>query len=450
MDVVSIGMLLSCALVAILLVLSRKESVSGLKGQYLRHSTIVILGYTVVHFQMHVDYLLGFVDSWDPYIWVNPEIVIKSLAVSVSGLIFFLIGYLGYKEKNASTNRQSDFKVYRINLIGFVSVILLVMYFYFANPLYLLGYYGAERLGVEAAYIVLLFKAVVFASLIQTARNLRVKDEKFVGFVSYVKANSFLINCVLLIYLASVMISGDRGPLMHFSIAYFACYMFVTRNKVNIVGLVTLVFIGAYFITSLGKVRSMDRGLPFSERFVESLSLESRFETRSVLPQTQELASSIRALHHTVNYIPSDHDYLYGRFQFQQVLSIFPFGNSIVQLIFEDNSYKYGGSSRFITWIILGDQPYMGHGSSVTSDFYFDFGLIGVLLGMFLFGYSIRFAEVKMYSSGLPTIFENSFFVVFISSAIYISRSTYLIEMKAVFFVFLILLFNQKVLNRSK
>src|SRR5690606_16033966 len=130
--------------------------------------------------------------------------------------------------------------------------------------------------------------------------------------------------------------------------------------------------------------------------------------------------TSIRALHHTVNHIPNQHDYLYGRFQLQQALSIIPFGNSFVQLIFEDNSYKYRGSSRFITWIILGDNPYMGHGSSVTSDFYFDFGLLGVLVGMFIFGYTMRYAEVAMYSQQLASLFTHAFFIVFLSSAIYL------------------------------
>jgi hypothetical protein len=245
------------------------------------------------------------------------------------------------------------------------------------------------------------------------------------------------------------MISGDRGPLIYFGIAYFSGYLFVTKTRLNLFKTFLILIAGALFITLLGKVRSLDRSLSFSERFTSSLQMESRFETASVLPQTQELATSIRALHHTLSHIPEQHDFLYGRFQFQQIMSMVPFGNTFVQIIFDDNSYKYGGSSRFVTWINQGNNPYMGDGSSVTSDFYFDFGFMGVIVGMFIFGYLMRFAELTMYSRGLPSLFSHAFFVGYLSSAIYISRSTFLIEMKLVFWIFLVLLLNQLIINRK-
>jgi len=450
MDTSSIGLLLSIAALAIIVFFTKKEKEINLKKQYLKHSTLVIFGFVVVHFQYHIDFLLGYINNFYPYIWVQNDIVVKALAVSVSGLLCFLIGYLWYKKKKSFQNsKQENNKVISIKLLSYLAAVLLAAYFYYANPLYLMGFYGAEDIGAEAAYIILVFKTVVFAVLIQTARNFKIKEIKFTNFLSYAKSNSLLINILIGVYLTSVLISGDRGPIIFFGIAYFGNYLFVSNKKLNIYKTVGILVLGAAFITILGKVRSLDRNLSFSERFSTSLQMDSRFETKSILPQTQELATSIRALHHTVNHIPNQHDYLYGRFQLQQALSIIPFGNSFVQLIFEDNSYKYRSSAHFITWIILGDNPYMGHGSSVTSDFYFDFGLLGVLVGMFIFGYVMRYAEVAMYSQQLPSLFTHAFFIVFLSSAIYISRSTFLIEMKAVVWTFFILFINQKFINKQ-
>ena len=39
---------------------------------------------------------------------------------------------------------------------------------------------------------------------------------------------------------------------------------------------------------------------------------------------TGELAGSIRALHHSVSSVPSDYDYMYGRFQVQQIVTVVP------------------------------------------------------------------------------------------------------------------------------
>ena len=130
-------------------------------------------------------------------------------------------------------------------------------------------------------------------------------------------------------------------------------------------------------------------------------------------------------------------------------MSMLPFGNSIVTLLYKDNDYKYGGSAKFITWINQGDKPWSGDGSSVTSDFYFDFGLLGVVIGMFVFGYTMRFAELTMYSISMPTLFAHAFFIGYLSSAVYISRSTYLLEMKTVVWIYFILYFNKFIINRK-
>jgi len=445
----NIVLLLLLAFFALLIFIFSKEKNTNLKGQYLKHSTVIIFGFSIVHFQFHIDYLLGNIPQSFLRIWVNPDIVIQALAVSVSGFIAFLIGYFSYNKIKSRYNKAKNENIIDTKFLVYTSALLLAAYFYFANPLYLLGYYGAERLGVEAQYIILLFKVLIFAILIQNARNFYLKGKSFSNFLDYCKSNGLFFNIIISIYLISVLISGDRGPLMYFSIAYFGNYLFVTKNKLNILKTLGLLILGAFFIMVLGKVRSLDRSLSFSDRFTESLNFESRFETKSFLPQTQELASSVRTLHHTLNHVPVNHDYLYGRFQFQQFMSMIPFGNNFVKLLFEDNSYKYGGSSRFITWINQGDNPYSGDGSSVTADFYFDFGLLGVIFGMFFFGYTMRYAELSMYSLNMPSYFAHSFFIGYLSSAIYISRSTYLIEMKSVFWIFLVLIINQRFINRK-
>lgn len=453
MEQKSIAILIGIVALSIFVFFFNKEKESNLKQQYLKHSTLVIFGFVIVHFQYHIDYLLGYVSQFYPYIWVDEQIVVKALSVSVIGLICFLIGYSFYGKSKTKIILQKNYKmnerVYSVKVMTYLATILLAAYFYYANPLYLMGFYGLESLGSEADYLILLFTIVVYAILIQTARNLKVKGVQFSNIFKYIKSNSLIVNILILIYLISVIISGNRAPIIFFVIAYFGNYLFVTKSKLSLYKTLGILIVGAIFITILGKARSLDRNLSFSERFSTSIQMESRFETKSILPQTQELATSIRALHHTMDHIPKHHNYLYGRFQFQQAISMIPFGNTLVRLVFKDNSYKYSGSAQFVTWINQGDYPYSGDGSSVTADFYFDFGILGVAIGMLVFGYTMRFAEITMYSQQIPTLFTHAFFIVFLSSAVYISRSTYLIEMKAVFWTFLILYFNQKFINRK-
>lgn len=452
MDPTIIGFLLFIAALAVGIFSTKEEKEDNLKKQYLKHSTILIISFSIVHFQYSIDFLLGNTDESNLYIWVRHDVVIKSLSLAVAGLISFLMGYLAYRNKSNFTKsaQQANTKNVSVRLLSYVAAILLGAYFYYANPLYLMGFYGSEDVGSEASYLILLFKAVAFAVLIQTAGNFQLQGEKASNFLTYVKSNNFLVNILIGIYLISVIISGDRGPILAFCVAYFGCYLYVTKHRFNIFKTVVLLLLGAIFVTLLGDIRSLDKEMSFSKRFSESLtSSGDRFSTESFLPQTQELASSIRTLHHTVGYIPESHDYLYGRFQLQQILVIVPFGSNIIRLIFDDTSYKYTASSRFVTWINKGDYPTSGDGTSIIADFYFDFGLIGVLLGMLIFGYIIRYAEISMYSRKSPSLFSQALFIVFLSSAVHIPRSTFLVEFKVVVWTFAVLYINQKINKKS-
>ncbi|GGH32322.1 hypothetical protein GCM10011418_45780 [Sphingobacterium alkalisoli] len=170
----------------------------------------------------------------------------------------------------------------------------------------------------------------------------------------------------------------------------------------------------------------------------------------SISPQTKELAGSVKTVHMAVSYVPDKHNYLFGRFQLQQILGIIPFGTMFKESLFEDNSYKYIGSAQFITWIDQGDSRFYGLGTSCIADFYMDLGLVGVVLGMFLFGYFIRFCELSFYTYDYLSISAHVFSVVYLAFSIYISRSTVLFNLKLCAFIIIVLFFNKYIINKSR
>ena len=436
------------AFISILLFAFKKEKVPALKGQFLKHSTLVIIGLVVVHFQYDIDYIIGNASVNDKYIWVDTNVVIKTLTLSVIGLLCFFLGYLSYKKRKKRTENQSIERVYNANFLLWVATFLLIGYFFTVNPLYLMGYYGVEQIGEEAGYIILFFKVVIFSIIIQNCRNIIVSGVIPASFKDYVKTQGLHLIILLGIYLLSVMISGDRGPLMAYGLAFISGYFFVTKKKLSLKQGLLFMFLGASVITILGYARTQDRSLSFNDKISESFNVDNRFDTESFLPQTQELATSVRALHAAVDYIPERHPYLYGRFQFQQLAVTLPFFSNFNPLLFEKQEYKYRSSSSFVTWINQGDNPYSGDGTTCIADFYFDFGIIGVIIGMYFFGFFIRFTEIKMYSLSMPTLFAHALLVVYLSDAIYISRSTVLIEIKAAVWIFIILVLNKHIFNK--
>lgn len=443
--------LLILAGILILDFIQKVDKFKDLKGYFFKHSTLFIFGFIIVHFQYLIDYLLGNTLMEDKNIWVNTSVVVKSLVLSIIALISFFLGYL-VKRKNKFEKLNVKSQVLRVKGLEVLALVFLTAYFYFINPLYFLGNYGIIDMGSESAYIIVLFEVVVVAIIIQNTRNLFIFGKTNISFKNFLLEQGWIINILIVIYLLSVILSGDRGPIMFFGLVLVGNYLFLTKRKIRLLRFIIFVFFGSFLISSLGEVRALNSYFSFTEKLnivIENKN-ENRFTTKSFFSTTQELATSVRCLHYSVYYVPKRHEFLLGRFQFQQVTSTVPFFSKFNNIIFSDNHFKYNGSPDFITWLNQGEFTYSGTGTSIVADFYLDFGLFGVVIGMFFFGFIISIAEQQMYSKLLPTLFMHGFFISYLASIIYISRSSVLIVLKSVVWVFLFLILNEFIFNKKR
>lgn len=449
MDKGMMTMLLGAAVVVLVLFFIHKEDLFRLRRHYLKHSILFLIGYVIVHFQYPLDFVLGNVPEDNLFIWVNRTIVVKSLFFSTIGLISFLWGYALFRtNKKAVVSRliTTDSPV-PTNLLVWLAAGLLVLYFFTVDPLYLIGHYGSVGMGATATYVILLFQVVIFGVLIQNIRNMKLAKIRPASFPEYVHRQGYFLLTLIIIYLLSVMLSGDRGPIITFSIAYVSGFYFVSRKKLSLTNAAVLFLVAAFIITILGITRSLDKNMSFTERVKEAVT-QSELGDPSVLPQTTELAGSIRTLHTVVDYVPDFHPHTLGRFQLQQLVSSIPFSSGLLSFLPESDHYRFKGPASFVTWIIQGDTPSSGAGTTSTADLYVEFGLIGILVGMFLFGYFIRFAEFSFYAPGLPALFLHILSFVYLSDALYISRSSILFGFRTVVWIYVVLLINKFVFTR--
>lgn len=443
-----VAILLVIVLLSVISFFLKKEPNPKLNKQYFKHSVFFLIGYLIVHFQYPLDYLVGNISGNDKFIWINQRIVVKSLFISTLGLISFLLGYVWNIKKGISHIKVRSYNVkYPIvntNFLLLLSTCFLLLYYVTLNPLYLKGYYGEMGMGATATYMALLFHISVYAYLIQNMINIKHSTSKNLTFFDYIKEQGFFILILISIYLISVMLSGDRGPIITFGVAYLAGYFYITKKKFSFKKLMLVGVIGAVFISILGITRSLDKNMPFNQRFKEGVMI-TREGNPSVIPFTTELAGSIRTLHSTVYYVPDTHPYTKGIFLFGNLSSAIPFSNSLVVKLFPSiNEYKYKSSASFNTWLVYGSNPPPGSGQGTTciADLYLDFGLIGVVIGMFLFGLLLRYLENVIYGNNTSNMFFFALSFVYLCDAFYISRSSILLGFRTVVWLYVILWLN--------
>jgi hypothetical protein len=420
--------------------------------QYFRHSLFILVGVLIVHFQYYVDLLMGNLSILDSSIWVNTNVINKAILLSSMGVISFFFGYISLNKKPVATTDS-----YKVSFVGtmflkFCGLAFLILYFYLANPIYFLGNYGIIDVGTEAAYVIALFEVCISAAIIQNTRNLLTFKKNFdLSPFEYLKYQGVLLNIILVIYLISVLVSGDRGAILFFILLYAGNYLFLTKRKIRLSILFLGVFLGSSFITYLGDLRTISGEYSFFNKIKILLNeeIDSRFATQSIIPQTQNLASSIRCLNFAVNHVPSKHDFLYGRFQFQQIMSSIPFSSTFNNFFFIESSIKYRSSADFITWIDQGDFPFSGNGTTVIADYYCDFGLIGVLFGLFIVGYSAKYSEFIMYSLKNVSLFKHTLSIIILASSFYLSRSSFFILFKFITWTYIFLVLNKNIFNKA-
>lgn len=425
------------------------DSNSLLRDRVVKHSHLLVLSVVIVNFQYPIDFVLGNSLSSDKAIWVEPAVTSKSLILSCIGLISFFIGYLAFSNSAKEILKKSKIEpIYNVVRLKIFAFLLLSIYFYTVNPLYLAGGYIFAEMGSSAKYAALALNACILALVVQVSRNCisKNKEKNEVKFLQYL--GSFGVPVLLLvgIYLTSVTISGDRGPIVTTVLAFLGGYLSVSGRRYSLPMVFVFIVFASFSMGLLGVARSFafDSELSFMDKVQAAYTAENDNAEQTISSFTKELAGSINTLHYAVDYIPKQHDFLFGKFQLEQLILAIPFASRIYYSFWDEAELrKYADISTFITWIAQGDYPSYGNGSSLFADFYVAAGVFGVITGMIFAGWLIRRAEYIMYSSQLTPLLWYIFSIVYFSLSIYIGRSSFFEGLKLVFLVFLFIYINR-------
>ena len=123
----------------------------------------------------------------------------------------------------------------------------------------------------------------------------------------------------------------------------------------------------------------------------------------TISPTTVELASSLNTFTYFISYVPDKHDYMHGSFFIRNILSAIPFSSRLTSK-FLNPEKQYQSSDSFVTYIIQGQDYTYGNATSINADLYLNFGVLGVVFGLFILGFFFKYVEYNVFMAKTPSI----------------------------------------------
>ncbi len=414
--------------------------------QYRIISVLFIVGYLIVFYQRYLDLILGNI-SVDSVLFVSSRIIIKCCILSTIGLAAFGFGYLTLKN-NGNTSLKAYRKTTDLKVFRFMFFLSTVLYFIFNMQKIVSGSYSQENLEAEAGTMALYSDILFVISFVILIAHV-VKNNlhnKSVTFVQYNNQFGWVSLLCMITYCFAIVYWGDRGPLIICLSVYFGAYFLISKTNLKRSTLIIGIIVSSILLSLLGLLREENR----SNRFQNiDVAFNEIYNNNSIIPFTKELSSSVSTLHYSVYYVPDKHPYTYGVFPIRYIVSTIPFGDRLLFSIWPLPK-RYISSAFFVTWLAQGENYTYGNGTSCNADLYLSFGLVGVVLGLWLWGLFICYLENKGFSGELSI----NLIIIYLFTcgySIYVNRAYLLSYLNfCVFAIVLNFIIQRIVLNKTE
>ncbi len=409
-------------------------------------AVLFLLGFVIVHFQMFFYLLFGLElrSHLFDFVWASASVINKSAALSCTGMLAFMQGYLFTRVKPGSSGpKDSPLIRFYSKKNNSVFLIILAWMAYLALFLYDGDYRGGSYplTNNVSRFISMLFNTFLVASIVVRLLPLNSR-ESVVNLPTYLSTLGAPVLVLTVWHMLFSLYVGDRGPVIAYGIFAGGLFFFKYKN-VKLYQFIVLILFGATFLTLIGKARRADQEkgvLSYLPVVAKDNSLSNRFESSVPLEQTVELALSVRCVNHVLDAVPKKYDYHLGFFQLKQILSVVPGGSSLFLMVTEKDEI-HDGSSMFVSYLIQGRNIKYGDGTTVIADIYLDFGFAGVVIMLLLFGLFIRKGENALLN-GTGSLFLWLAILLYFAYGVYTGRSTLLFQLERMVMAYVVIMIN--------
>lgn len=410
-----------------------------IKSCIIRPFILFVCSYFIVFFQRYFDLALNIIDI-NNSVFIDVNLINKSLIISLMGFVSFLIGYYLKSTKSTKSTFTKELirYYYKIDLLRFFFVLATILFFFFNAEDLLFGLYSQEELeksaGTISNYTSIFYIVSYFSLLSMSVSNCLVLHKtKMKDFVDEFGLLSLL--CVIA-YCLVLLLAGSRSNVIICLFSFVFSVLYITQIKVRFWQVFVCILLFSYVMTFVGLTRTLDNvSINDKVNAIKDVDLQKG----SILPTTVELSGSLKTFNASLDYVPKQHDYLYCNFHIRNIISAIPFSSLVTRHVY-DNHWKYSSSAFFVTYILQGENYNFGNGSSINADLYLSYGVFGVICGLFILGILIRKIEEKFFLSICPNLINIIFYLYFVGYSFPYCRNGFLDPLNYLIFILLFVL----------
>jgi hypothetical protein len=351
---------------------------SGIKT-YFKIELFFLLFYFLLFFKPYQLYVLGLNDIKQNFFIVNTywQYTNVSIVACTIGLLAFMKGFNGEIRLRKTEVIKHSFYQYN-NLFSLIFTLLIICIIIFSVTglkAYLFQAYIGSDTGDTTTNGIYFIISVLMLFLSSYSVLLYHKYNKI----------KYLYLFVSVLYCLTLLFSGDRNVFFIIAISFLATY-YTFIKKIKLIPIAIYVF-SAIFLYQIIEVsrKSNDRGLAF----IEVLQEQFKEPKQSDLLDKSSFSITTNATRVSFGLVPKQKDFFYGKFKLIGIAGIIPYSRAL----FVDPKDKFKSS---VDLLVLGSGTTWSVGSSIIADIYVDFGIIGVIILMFLLGYFAKFIKTKL------------------------------------------------------
>lgn len=425
-------MLVSYLMQASLFISTIRRESEG-KTQYLRPVFILLLGLTIVNFQVIIDTIYGAFRT-EITIWRFQEYIGKFLYLGIIAQTSLSIGYV-CKRKNYNIIREKEERPLEFDIPQYLwGGILIALFVLFILTIDVRAFLTGDssvndgsfdrKVGTLALYSELILNAIFVITISVIANSYSNEEDKSVkGFLS---SFPIIFWIIFSIYIFLRLLSGDRGPVIYNITTLLFAYIYATKRVFSIASLSILLVVAALAVTVIGIARKKTSTLSFEAKMAYAVEELGKSDTQSFVPITQELANSVKVTGIAIRGLERGTiEQGYGRYNLTALTNAIPFSARLLYTLFPAMREKSFVSSEVLTVEGYGKNYSSGLGNTAIADVYLDFRTLGIPILFFVFGLIYRKVDEVIVEEKNVSPYLLTFSLFLSSHAIYIGRSSF-------------------------